>query len=163
MHFVNDLQEIYDILVPRNGIVKDIVDSLIKKAQLESELKGGPIRIYECYNSRIVKEPLRDSPIMTITESTMLILERIPEDEIDPKIGSFISVFHFQGEPNKSHGIPFRFLVKPDEKFSDTKKRLEKRTGLKGKNFEKVKFAKVKRSMYATPEYLTDGKSLSNH
>jgi ubiquitin carboxyl-terminal hydrolase 7 len=93
---------------------------------------------------------------MTITESTMLVLERIPEDEISPET-SFINVFHFQSEPNKTHGIPFRFLIKPDEKFSDTKKRLEKRTGLKGKNFEKIKFAKVKRSMYATPDYLNDG------
>ena len=30
---------------------------------------------------------------------------------------------------------------------------------MKGKNFEKVKFATVKRSMYATPSYLSDGKS----
>jgi ubiquitin carboxyl-terminal hydrolase 7 len=44
-----------------------------------------------------------------------------------------------------------------DEKFSDTKKRLEKRTGMKGKNFEKIKFAVVKRSSYSKPTYLTDG------
>jgi ubiquitin carboxyl-terminal hydrolase 7 len=44
-----------------------------------------------------------------------------------------------------------------DEKFSDTKKRLEKRTGMKGKNFEKIKFAVVKRSSYSKPTYLHDG------
>jgi ubiquitin carboxyl-terminal hydrolase 7 len=47
-----------------------------------------------------------------------------------------------------------------DEKFSDTKKRLEKRTGIKGKNFEKIKFAVVKRSSYSKPTYLTDGISV---
>lgn len=47
---------------------------------------------------------------------------------------------------------------KQNEKFSDTKKRLEKRTGMKGKSFEKIKFAVVKRSMYTRPVYLQDGK-----
>jgi ubiquitin carboxyl-terminal hydrolase 7 len=44
-----------------------------------------------------------------------------------------------------------------DEKFADTKKRLEKRTGLKGKSFEKIKFAVVRRSQLSRPQYLTDG------
>lgn len=44
------------------------------------------------------------------------------------------------------------------ELFSETKKRLEKRTGLKGKNLEKIKFAVVKRGGYSKPHYLTDGK-----
>ena len=49
-----------------------------------------------------------------------------------------------------------------DEKFSDTKKRLEKRTGLTGKNFEKIKFAVVRRSAYSKPTYLADGKLMPN-
>lgn len=84
--------------------------------------------------------------------------ERIPEEEIAPEVGTFIHAYHFHSEPSKAHSIPFKFLIKPDEVFSDTRKRLEKRTGMKGKNFEKVKFATVKRSMYATPSYLSDGK-----
>lgn len=43
------------------------------------------------------------------------------------------------------------------EKFADTKKRLEKRTGLKGKSFEKIKFAVVRRANYSKPQYLNDG------
>ena len=43
------------------------------------------------------------------------------------------------------------------EKFSDTKKRLEKLTGIKGKNFEKIKFAVVKRNAFSKPTYLNDG------
>jgi ubiquitin carboxyl-terminal hydrolase 7 len=45
------------------------------------------------------------------------------------------------------------------EKFSETKKRLEKRTGLKGKSFEKIKFAVAKAGHFAKPQYLNDGKS----
>lgn len=44
--------------------------------------------------------------------------------------------------------------------FADTKKRLEKRTGLKGKSFEKIKFAVVRRANYSKPQYLTDGKKV---
>lgn len=51
-------------------------------------------------------------------------------------------------------------LSKKDEPFSDTKKRLEKRTGLKGKSFEKIKFAVVRRAHYSRPQYLGDGKDL---
>lgn len=46
-----------------------------------------------------------------------------------------------------------------DEPFTETKKRLEKRTGFKGKNFEKIKFAIVKQRSYSKPVYLADGKS----
>ena len=42
------------------------------------------------------------------------------------------------------------------EKFSETKKRLEKRTGIKGKNFEKIKFALIQRALYSKPTYITD-------
>ena len=44
-----------------------------------------------------------------------------------------------------------------NEPFSETKTRLEKRTGFKGKMFEKIKFAVVRRSHYSKPQYLTDG------
>ena len=45
------------------------------------------------------------------------------------------------------------------EAFAETKKRLEKRTGLKGKSFEKIKFAVVRRAHYSKPVYLKDGKT----
>lgn len=44
-----------------------------------------------------------------------------------------------------------------DELFKDTKERLSKRISLKGKQFEKIKFAIVHRSAYSKPTYLTDG------
>jgi hypothetical protein len=43
------------------------------------------------------------------------------------------------------------------EVFADTKKRLEKRTGFKGKSFEKIKFAVVRRAHFSKPTYLSDG------
>lgn len=42
--------------------------------------------------------------------------------------------------------------------FKDTKERLSKRTGFKGKQLEKIKFAVVQRSSYSKPVYLNDGR-----
>lgn len=171
------MQEQFDILVPKTGIVDDIVTSLIKKAQLEDEEKGGRIRVYEIHSNKIHKELPRGYPVKDITEFVNIMLERIPEEELAQPNGSqYIYAFHFQGEPNKVHSIPFKFLIVQvsflssplplspttdrfqNEIFSDTKKRLEKRTGIKGKNLEKIKFAIVRRSSYTKPIYLSDGK-----
>ncbi|KAI9647182.1 ubiquitin-specific protease ubp15 [Ciborinia camelliae] len=157
----NSLQEQFDILVPKTGIVDDIVTSLIKKAQLEDEEKGGPIRVYEIHSNKIHKELPRGHPVKDITEYINIMLERIPEEELAQPNGSqYIYAFHFQGEPNKVHSIPFKFLIFQDEIFSETKKRLEKRTGIKGKNLEKIKFAVVRRSSYTKPIYLNDEDTL---
>ncbi len=150
-------EDVYDLLVPKNGNVDDLVAALIKKAQLEDEAKAGPIRVYEIHSNKIHKDLPREHQVLSITDYVSVITERIPAEEISAK-GDLIQAFHFQNEPNGSHAIPFRFLVKPGEVFSETKKRLEKRTGLKGKNFEKIKFAVVKRSSYSKPQYLNDGK-----
>ncbi|RFU33440.1 hypothetical protein B7463_g2871, partial [Scytalidium lignicola] len=149
-------EDVYDILVPKNGTVEDLVEGLIKKAQLEDESAKGPIRVYETHSSKIHRELSRETYVASITEYVTLIAERIPAEElaVDPR--QTIQAFHFQGEPSKSHGTPFKFHIIPDEKFSETKKRLEKRTGIKGKNFEKIKFAVVKRSSYSKPIYLND-------
>jgi ubiquitin carboxyl-terminal hydrolase 7 len=88
---------------------------LIKKAKLDDESSKGPIRMYETHNSKVYKELLRDYGVVSINDSVSvsLIAERIPEEEINANPGHFINAFHFQGEPNKPHGIPFRFLIKP--------------------------------------------------
>lgn len=86
-----------------------------------------------------------------------MVAERIPEEEVETVEPELISVFHFHNEPSRQHGIPFRFLMIKGEKFADTKKRLEKRTGFKGKSFEKIKFAVVRRSHYSKALYLDDG------
>ncbi|RDL40906.1 Cysteine proteinase [Venustampulla echinocandica] len=146
----------YDVLVPKNGNVDDLIAALIKKAQLEDETTAGPIRVYETHSNKLHKELPRTYAVMSITDYVQLIAERIPEDDLNAAGTQFIPAFHFQNEPNKAHGIPFKFRIMEGEKFSDTKKRLEKRLGIKGKNFEKIKFAVVKRSSYSKPIYLSD-------
>ncbi|KAK4104898.1 cysteine proteinase [Parathielavia hyrcaniae] len=150
-------EEQYDVLVPKNGQVEDLIDCLIKKAKIPSEQEAGRVRIYEISNHKFFRELERNYPVISINEYTTVIGERIPSEDAevtDPT--HFISVFQFHGETSRAHGIPFKFLLKEGEKFSETKKRLEKRTGLKGKSFEKIKFAVVRRSQMSKPHYLTD-------
>lgn len=53
-------------------------------------------------------------------------------------------------------------MVHQGEVFRETKERLSKRTGIKGKQFEKIKFAVVARTLYSSsPRYLEDGKYFS--
>lgn len=51
-----------------------------------------------------------------------------------------------------------RLMPVQGELFKETKERLSKRIGIKGKQFEKIKFAIIQRPPYSKPTYLTDGK-----
>jgi len=150
-------EEQFDILVPKNGQVEDLIGCLVAKAKIPSEDEAGPIRIYEISNHKFFRELERSYPVISINDYTTVIAERIPAEDAEVKDQTqFISVFQFHGEPSRAHGIPFRFLLKEGEPFSETKKRLEKRTGLKGKSFEKIKFAVVRRAQFSRPQYLAD-------
>lgn len=97
----------------KNGIVEDLIDALIKKAKIPNEEEGGKIRLYETSNHKFFRELERTYPVISINDYTAVFAERIPEEELEVKDTSqFISVFHFQGEPSRAHGIPFRFLLK---------------------------------------------------
>jgi len=146
--------------VPKAGTLSDVVEALIKKLQIPDEAEGGRIRIYETNSNRVYREPARDHAVLNLSDYTQIYAERVPSEEVDADEGNFIQVFHFQNEVNRSHGVPFKFLMVEGEKFADTKKRLEKRTGFKGKSFEKIKFALVRRANYSKPQYLEDDDEL---
>ncbi|KAI5461141.1 hypothetical protein BGZ63DRAFT_228114 [Mariannaea sp. PMI_226] len=151
----------YDLLVSKTGTVEELIQALIKKAQLSSEEEGGRIRVYETSSNRFYREPLRDHPVANLNDFTQIFAERVPQEEVAAtEEDHFIHVFHFQNDVSRVHGVPFKFLLLEGEKFVDTKKRLEKRTGLKGKSFEKIKFALIRRSSYSKPQYLDDNDEL---
>lgn len=87
--------------------------SLVKKAQLEDETTHGPIRVYETHASKIHRELTRETYVASITDYVSLVAERIPSEELAVDPGQTIQAFHFQGEPSKSHGIPFKFYIIP--------------------------------------------------
>lgn len=99
-------------MVTKSGQVEDLIEGLIKKAKIPSEEEGGRLRIYETNNHKFFRELDRHYPVISINEYTTVVAERIPEEEVEAKDGDlYISVFHFQGEPNRAHGMPFKFLI----------------------------------------------------
>ncbi|KAL9128721.1 MAG: hypothetical protein Q9217_002654 [Psora testacea] len=155
-------EETFDILAPKVGTVKDLIAGLQKKAHFGDET-AQHIRVYEIYNGRVNREYKDETPLTQITEYSTLIGEVVPEEERNAEESDrAISCFHYDREPNKTHGIPFKFIVKPGELFKDTKQRLSNRIGLKGKQFEKIRFAIIQRSIYAKPTYLKDDEVLAD-
>lgn len=116
----NISKDMYDVLVAKNGTVDDLIAALIKKAQLEDEATAGPIDLFEIHNNKIHKELTRDAAVINIAEYTQLVAERVPAENMvnpdnlvdEPDI-NLIYAYHFQGEPNKPHGIPFKFRMIP--------------------------------------------------
>ncbi|KAL3706299.1 ubiquitin-specific protease ubp15 [Talaromyces marneffei ATCC 18224] len=152
----------YELLVPRTGTVSDVLAALQKKADFDDESMQS-IRIYEAQNGKLHKELRHDLTITGLNEYVSLYAEKIPEEELNMQGDEhLITAFNFDREPTKSHGIPFKFVVKPGEIFKQTKERLSKRTGIKGKQFEKIKFAVVPHGIYQNPRYLEDDDILSD-
>ncbi|PLN77676.1 ubiquitin C-terminal hydrolase [Aspergillus taichungensis] len=155
-------EQVVEVLVPRDGTVADILSGLQKKANLDDETIRNT-RIYEAHGGKIYKEYQAESKVAGINEFVTLYATRVPEEEIEIAEGErLINAFNFDREPSRPHGVPFKFVVKSGEVFSKTKERLSKRTGIKGKQFEKIKFAVVPRTLYSNPRYLEDDDILSD-
>ncbi|KAJ3051463.1 hypothetical protein HK097_007526 [Rhizophlyctis rosea] len=86
---------------------------------------------------------LDDNWVQGIADGAQLFVEEKQEEEQAGEADKWIGVFHYYRDPMKTHGVPFRFLVKEGEMFSETKKRLFPRMGLNDKDFGKVKFTVV--------------------
>ncbi|KZF20341.1 ubiquitin thiolesterase [Xylona heveae TC161] len=155
-------EETYDILVPKNGVIGDLLPALQKKANLDDSTINN-LRVYEAHGGKVYKELSSEYSVASVNEFVTLYAERIPEEELNAAEGDrIIYAFHFDRETNKPHGVPFRFVVKPGEIFKETKERLSKRTAIKGKVFEKIKFALVQQSAYSKPIYISDDDILSD-
>lgn len=90
-----------------------------KKANLSDDIVR-TIRFYEAHNNKIYKELGDDYSVASITEFVTLFAESIPEEErTADEADKAIYAFHFDKEPNKPHGIPFKFIIKPVGQLED--------------------------------------------
>lgn len=99
--------------MPRTGTVADLLAGLQKKANLDDDTIQD-VRIYEAHSGKIYKELSSNFNIAGVNEFVTLYAEKIPEEELNMQEGDrVINAFSFDREPNKPHGIPFKFVVKP--------------------------------------------------
>lgn len=154
--FTNKSQEALEILVPRAGIVEDLLAGVIRKLNLPED-QARNLRVLEVQGAKVARELMPDIAVNTISEFTTLYAEVTPEEELKASDDDrFVYAFHFDKEPNKPHGVPFKFIVKPGELLKDTKERISKRTGIKGKPLQQIKFAVIPRGTYVKPRYIED-------
>ena len=151
-------EETFDILVPKAGTITDLLRGLQKKAGL-SDAVVNRMRILEVSQSKIHKELAQEASVVPIQEFATLYAECIPDEEEYAQDGDkAVYAFHFDKEQSRTHGVPFKFVVKPGERFEDTKERLKMRTGIKGKQFDKIRFCLVPRSKFSIPITLENGR-----
>ena len=154
------LQEIFEILAPKAGRLGDALPTFQARAHLPDEVMQ-QIRFYEAHSNRIFKVIGPSHPIAEINDFMSIYCERIPEEEqsLNEEAGDrLVSCFHFEKEASKTHSTPFLFMVKEGEVFKETKERLSKRAGIKGKLLEKVRFCVVRVSGgFSRPPVVEEG------
>lgn len=157
-------EEQVDILVHKQAQFNVVLENLQKRLELPAEV-ASQVRFFEAHSHKVYKTLPETHSVIALNEFMTIYAERIPEEELqlDAEKGDrLVNCFHFEKEPSKGHGVPFIFLLKEGEVFKETKERLSKRTGIKGKNFEKIRFAVFKgTAAYNRPVWLEDGKRIS--
>lgn len=106
-------EETVEVLVSRNGTVAELLEALQKKANLDDETTHD-LRILEVHSGKIYKELREDSNVAAINEYSTLYAEKTPEEELNVEEDErVIGAFNFDREPSRTHGVPFKFIVKP--------------------------------------------------
>ncbi|KAI8384621.1 uncharacterized protein BYT42DRAFT_493907 [Radiomyces spectabilis] len=144
------------VLVPKSGIVCDLATATEAKCK-SNNTQADRVRFYEAIDGKISKEFTSDQGIDQLGDKrATLYAERLTQDELDMDIDNdrLIQVVHYNKDPARFHGIPFRFIVKKNEPFIETKKRLQKRCGMSDKEWAKVKFSLLKNVNALDPEVI---------
>jgi ubiquitin carboxyl-terminal hydrolase 7 len=83
------------------------------KANLDDEAVRD-LRLLEVMGGKIKQELRDDYSVTNINEYSTLYAERIPAEELNKDDEDrVISAFNFDREANRTHGVPFKFVVKP--------------------------------------------------
>ncbi|KAF8959015.1 hypothetical protein BDZ97DRAFT_1839371 [Flammula alnicola] len=151
-------------LLPKTSMVHDLADHLAKLVTLTPG-GTGKIRIFEISkDGKTQKEFTNSEMIGNIPEPVELYAEEIPREELEADDSDkVIGVFHFSKDLPRTHGVPFKFVVKRGEKFADTKKRLQARIGVSDKDLAKYRFALIQVSTFKQPSYIEDEDTIYEH
>ncbi|KAI8886518.1 putative ubiquitin-specific processing protease 21 [Backusella circina FSU 941] len=151
------------LVVPKAECVSFALEQIregIREELVDEEVEVPMFRLYEGYEHRFQRDYQVSDVLGFISDAAELYAEPIPEDEHMEEGEMYISVCHYYRELIQSHSIPFKFLLKKDEIFTETKKRLQKRTGLNDAEWKKVKFSIISRFISNITD---DNFKLSNH
>jgi len=130
-------------LLPKTSMVHNLADHIAHQVTLSAR-GSGKVRVFEISKDGCRQKVFTGTELLGNLSEVKMYAEQVPMDELyTGESDKIIDVFHFTTEPSRTHGVPFRFVVRPDEKFSDTKKRLQARMGVSGSSMAQYRFALV--------------------
>lgn len=141
-------ENLLEFLVDKTDTVDSLLDKLIHK--LGKPLNKNNLLVYSVSGFRVHKYYLPGDGLENLeNKSTIYVLEISDEEKkayneflvngaARTSDTQLIEVIQFSKDPTRLHGIPFHFLLKKDEKFLDTKKRLQNKLSLGVKEFNKI-------------------------
>lgn len=139
----NKEEGLHTYLMAKTANLHDVIDNLAKDIKFAKEGGTQKIRIFEVPSGgRMQKlysggELIKDMTTQTLED---LYAEEIPIEEANvTEEERVITCYHFAKDPTRFHGVPFRFVLKKDEPFSETRKRIQLRLGMGDKEFSKIK------------------------
>ncbi|ORY78391.1 putative ubiquitin carboxyl-terminal hydrolase 5 [Leucosporidium creatinivorum] len=156
----------HSFLLPKNTTMNDVAQDWLRKEVTLTPEGSGQIRIFEIVRGCEQKSFTGAELVRDVQDSTELFAEEIPLDEwkaANDEGVRVVPVYHYNKEPTRTHGVPFRFVLLPGEKFGDTKKRLQTRTGTSEKDLAKMKFSMIQNAQYTKPSPLKDEDVLFDH
>ncbi|KAK4408376.1 Ubiquitin carboxyl-terminal hydrolase 12 [Sesamum angolense] len=165
-HATNNEMEIYNIRLPQESTVADVLSDLRMKAELSHP--NAELRLLEVFTHRIYKIFSSSENIESINDNYWTLrAEEIPEEEknLGPH-DCLIHVYHFMNEENQNQmkiqnfGEPFLMVIREDEILAHVKIRVQKKLHVPDEEFSKWKFAFVAQGR---AEYLQDSDILFSH
>ncbi|SCV67019.1 BQ2448_5665 [Microbotryum intermedium] len=160
----NKEESSHGFLLPKNTTIHDCAQDWLRKDVRMQNGGSGEIRIFDIVKGTIQRIYTGSELVRDVSDQTELFAEEVPLEESRAADGSrVVPCFHYNKEPSRTHGIPFRFVLKPHETFNETKKRLQARLGLGDKEFAKIKFSMLQNAMYHKPMPLNNGDVLFDH
>ncbi|KAJ7219761.1 hypothetical protein C8J57DRAFT_1440421 [Mycena rebaudengoi] len=159
----NKEEATYPFLVPKTSTVNDLADHISKLVTLTPS-GSQKIRVFEISKDGKTQKEFTGSGMIGNIPDVELYAEEIPLEELDADDSDqVVGVFHFSKELSRTHGVPFKFVVKPGEKFADTKKRLQARIGVSDRDFARYRFALIQVSTFKQPSYIEDDDTIYDH
>lgn len=154
----------HSFLLPKTATIHELSDQLAKLVTLRPE-GTGKIRIFESAALGKQQRELHSfDTINSIPDGTELFAEEIWPEELAPgEDKKLVQVCHFSKDIARTHGVPFRFVLKQGERFAETAQRLQQRMDVPEKEFAKYRFALIQLSQFKQPTYLEDDDVLFEH
>ncbi|KAJ3129556.1 hypothetical protein HK098_001032 [Nowakowskiella sp. JEL0407] len=137
----------FNLLLLKTALVSDVIEALIPKLKPETGVKPADVRMIEVLHGRLFREYKPEDPISVIGDNANLFVETTDLGEPVAETDKVVTGIHFQREPQRGYGAPFKFVVKKEEKFAQAKLRLLQKIGMTEKDLLKIKVVVVPKQL----------------